>query len=78
MADEESNSRSRGNSISESPGLDGDFNWSKSLERLDSSSTDGVLGLETSLDPSLDVLDVSGDHGEDEAVDDPVSFQWSF
>ncbi|XP_028392410.1 polyadenylate-binding protein 2-like [Dendronephthya gigantea] len=69
MADEDSNSRSRENSISESPGLDGEFSWPKSLERLDSSSNDGVLGLETSLDPSLDVLDVSGDHGND--VDDP-------
>ena len=41
----------------------GEFNWSKSL---DESSPDGVL------DPTLDVLDVGRDQGDDEAVDDPV------
>ncbi|XP_046842691.1 polyadenylate-binding protein 2-like [Xenia sp. Carnegie-2017] len=40
----------------------GEFNWSKSL---DESSPDGVL------DPTLDVLDVGRDQGDDEAVDDP-------
>ena len=71
MADEELDRKGRRNSSLESPGLDGEFNWSKSL---DESSTDGVLGLETHLDPSLDVLDVSREQGDDDAVDDPVSF----
>jgi hypothetical protein len=70
MAEEELDSRGRRDSTLESPDLDVEFNWSKSL---DESSTDGVLGLETNLDPTLDVLDVSREQGEDEAVDDPVS-----
>ena len=69
MADEASDSGGRRDSALDSPDLDGDFNWSKSL---DSSAQDGVLALETSLDPSLDVLDVSREH--DETVDDPVRF----
>jgi hypothetical protein len=71
MGDEESDSRGRRDSALESPDLDGEFNWSKSL---DESSTDGVLGLETNLDPNLDVLDDSREQGEDDSVDDPVSF----
>lgn len=70
MADEELDLGGRRNSNVES--LDGEFNWSKSL---DASSPDGVLGLEANLDPSLDVLDVSREHEEDEGVDDPVSFK---
>lgn len=68
MGDEESDSRGRRDSALESPDLDGEFNWSKSL---DESSTDGVLGLETNLDPNLDVLDDSREQGEDDSVDDP-------
>ena len=73
MAEEELNPRGRRDSATadESPDLDVEFNWSKSI---DESSTDGVLGLETNLDPSLDMLDVSREQGEDDAVDDPVSF----
>ena len=70
MADEGGNSKGRRDSALESPDLDVEFNWSKSL---DESSTDGVLGLETNLDPTLDALDVSREQGEDDAVDDPVS-----
>ena len=69
MADDESDSRGRRDSALESPGLDVEFNWSKSL---DESSTDGVLGLETNLDPALDSLDDSRDQGGEDAVDDPV------
>ena len=69
MADEESDSRGRLGSALDSPGLDVEFNWSKSL---DESSTDGVLGLETNLDPTLDSLDDSREQGGDDAVDDPV------